>query len=126
MLDDAREGMDLTVRPQDDLFGHVNGRWLQEQEIPADKGSWGPFVELADAAEIQVREIIEELAERVVAGEQGLDGDAMRIACLYASFMDEAAVEKLGLTPIRPLLDAVESLRDVRDLAAFLGEFEQV
>jgi putative endopeptidase len=125
-LDDAREGMDLSVRPQDDLFGHVNGRWLQTAEIPADKGSWGPFVQLADEAEEQVRAIIEELAERVVAGEQGLDGDAMRIACLYASFMDEATVDRLGTAPMQPLLDAVESLRDVRDLAAFLGEFDQV
>jgi putative endopeptidase len=125
-LDDAREGMDASVRPQDDLFGHVNGQWLLTEEIPADKGSWGPFLQLADIAELQVREIIEELAERVVAGEQGLDGDAMRIACLYASFMDETAVESLGIAPIRPLLDAVDSLRDVRDLAAFLGEFEQV
>ena len=125
-LDDARDGMDLAVRPQDDLFGHVNGRWLQTVEIPDDKGSWGPFVQLADVAEEQVRTIIEELAERVASGEQGLDGDAMRIACLYASFMDESAVEALGIAPIRPLLDAVDSLRDVRDLAAFLGEFEQV
>src|SRR4051794_16921213 len=118
--------MDLSVRPQDDLFGHVNGRWLTTTEIPPDKGSWGPFVQLADVAEEQVRAIIEELAERVVAGEQGLDGDAMRIACLYASFMDEATVDRLGTAPMRPLLDAVASLRDVRDLAAFLGEFEQV
>jgi putative endopeptidase len=125
-LDDAREGMDLSVRPQDDLFGHVNGHWYDTTEIPADKGSWGPFLMLADAAEIQVRDIIEELAERVVAGEHGLDGDAMRIACLYASFMDEATVDRLGTAPIQPLLDAVESLRDVHDLAAFLGEFEQV
>ena len=50
----------------------------------------------------------------------------MRIACLYASFMDEEAVERLGVEPLRPLLDAVDSLRDVRDLAAFLGEFEQI
>jgi endothelin-converting enzyme/putative endopeptidase len=126
MLDEAREGMDLSVRPQDDLFGHVNGRWLQEQEIPDDKGSWGPFVALSDVAEAQVREIIEELAERAAEGEAGLDDDAMRIACLYASFMDEARVEELGTAPIRPLLDAVDSLRDVRDLSAFLGEFEQV
>jgi putative endopeptidase len=125
-LDDAREGMDLSIRPQDDLFGHVNGRWLATAEIPADKGSWGPFLQLADAAEAQVRVIIEELAERVLAGEQDLDGDAMRIACLYASFMDETTVESLGIAPIRPLLDAVDSLRDVRDLAAFLGELEQV
>jgi putative endopeptidase len=125
-LDDAREGMDPDIRPQDDLFGHVNGRWLETAEIPADKGSWGPFVSLADAAEAQVRTIIEELAERVVAGEKDLGDDAMRIACLYASFMDEGAVEGRGYEPMRPLLTAVESLRDVRDLAAFLGEFEQI
>ncbi len=126
MLDDAREGMDPTIRPQDDLFGHVNGRWLETAEIPADKGSWGPFLQLADAAEQQVRDIIEELTERVGAGEEGVEGDATRIAALYASFMDEATVDRLGIAPIRPLLEAVDSLRDVRDLAAFLGEFEQV
>src|SRR4051812_12360448 len=125
-LDEAREGMDPGIRPQDDLFGHVNGRWLETAEIPADKGSWGSFVHLADAAEKQVHAIIEGLAERVVAGEEGLGDDAMRIACLYASFMDEGAVERRGYEPLRPLLGAVDSLRDVRDLAAFLGEFEQI
>jgi endothelin-converting enzyme/putative endopeptidase len=125
-LEDAREGMDPDIRPQDDLFGHVNGRWLETAEIPSDKGSWGSFVHLADAAEEQVRVIIEGLAERVANGEEGLGDDAMRIACLYASFMDEEAVEARGVAPLRPLLDAVGSLRDVRDLAAFLGEFEQI
>ena len=61
-LDDARAGMDPDIRPQDDLFGHVNGRWLAETEIPSDRSSWGPFVQLADMAEEQVRAIIEELA----------------------------------------------------------------
>jgi putative endopeptidase len=125
-LDDALEGMDRRIRPQDDLFGHVNGRWLESVVIPEDKGSWGPFVQLADAAETQVRTIIEDLAERVVAGQESVAGDAMRIACLYASFMDEATVEQRGYDPIKPLLAAVDSLRDVRDLSAFLGEFEQI
>jgi putative endopeptidase len=120
ILDDARPGMDPDIRPQDDLFGHVNGRWLDEEDIPADRSSWGPFVQLADQAEQHVHAIIEELAAR-----GGDDPDSMKIADLYASFMDEESVEAKGSTPIRPVLDAAADLRDVRDLAAFLGDFEK-
>jgi putative endopeptidase len=127
ILDDARPGMDPETRPQDDLFGHVNGRWLREAEIPSDRSSWGAFVKLADDAEQQVREIIEGLADRVESdGDGGVDEDARKIGALYASFMDEVRINKLGLRPVQPLLSAVDALRDVRDLAAFLGEFERV
>ncbi|WP_426243241.1 M13 family metallopeptidase [Nocardioides sp. LHG3406-4] len=120
-LDDARPGMDHSIRPQDDLFGHVNGTWLATTEIPSDRSSWGPFVQLADIAEEQVRLIIEELA----AGEGATD-EHRKIGDIYASFMDTATVAKLGIRPIRPLIKAVDALRDIRDLAAFLGEFERV
>jgi endothelin-converting enzyme/putative endopeptidase len=124
ILDDARPGMNPDIRPQDDLFGHVNGTWLEEAEIPADRAAWGPFVILADVAEQQVREIIEDCAAgRVVSAADG--GDARKIGDLYASFMDEARVNELGSTPIQGLLDAVDSLGDLRDLASFLGEFER-
>jgi endothelin-converting enzyme/putative endopeptidase len=127
ILDDARPGMDPDIRPQDDLFGHVNGRWLRESEIPSDRSSWGAFVQLADDAEQQVRDIIEQLAEQVSAGDGAeVDEDARKIGALYASFMDEDRINKLGLRPVQPLLAAVDALRDVRDLAAFLGEFERV
>ena len=62
ILDDARPGMNPDIRPQDDLFGHVNGTWLAEAEIPSDRAAGGPFVMLADAAEQHVREIIEDCA----------------------------------------------------------------
>ncbi|WP_174813032.1 M13 family metallopeptidase [Nocardioides psychrotolerans] len=113
--------MNLDIRPQDDLFGHVNGRWLDEVEIPSDRSSWGPFVQLADVAEQHVHTIIEELA----AGEPR-DEDARKIGDLYASFMDTERIDHLGTRPLRPLVEAVAALRDVRDLAAFLGEFERV
>ena len=122
ILDDAREGMDLDIRPQDDLFGHVNGRWLETVEIPSDRSSWGPFVQLADAAEAQVKEIIESLT---LAADPA-DDDARKIGDLYASFMDTDAIAERGTTSLQPLLDAVGGLRDVRDLAAFLGEFERI
>ncbi|GAA1477519.1 M13 family metallopeptidase [Nocardioides aestuarii] len=122
-LDDAREGMDLDTRPQDDLFGHVNGRWLAEEEIPSDRSSWGPFIQLADAAEQHVKDIIEELA---AADADSLSEDARKIGDLFSSFMDTETIDARGSRPLKPLVDAVAGLRDVRDLAAFLGEFERV
>ncbi|MEP9362877.1 M13-type metalloendopeptidase [Nocardioides sp. CN2-186] len=125
ILDEAREGMNPAIRPQDDLFGHVNGRWLDEVEIPSDRSSWGPFVQLADAAEAHVHAIIEDLAAKVAAGED-VDDNAHKIGALFSSFMNEEKINQLGLRPVRPLIDAVGALRDVRDLAAFLGEFERI
>ncbi|MEV5611217.1 M13-type metalloendopeptidase [Streptomyces sp. NPDC052225] len=122
-LDDARPGMDPAIRPQDDLFGHVNGQWLATEPIPDDRSSWGPFVQLVDVAEQQVKDIIQEIA---AGGPTSLDPDeARKIADLYASFMDEEAVEARGLDPVRPLLDEVAHLGDLTQLAAFLGRFER-
>jgi endothelin-converting enzyme/putative endopeptidase len=127
ILDDAREGMDPAIRPQDDLFGHVNGHWLETEEIPADRSSWGPFVQLADVAEEQVRDIIAELAQRSPDAAEGADPDeARKIADLFNSFMDTDAIAAKGLRPVQPLFRAVDGLRDLRDLAAFVGEFERV
>src|SRR3954452_23281274 len=99
--------MDLDVRHQDDLFGHVDGSSLAETEIPADRSSWGPFVQLADVAEEQVHRIIEDLAARSGEGETDLNPDAQKIGDLFASFMDEARIERLGIRPVRPLVAAV-------------------
>src|SRR5690606_1079422 len=52
--------------------------------------------------------------------------DQGRIAALHASFMDVETINRRGITPVRPLLTAVAGLRDVRDLTAFLGEFERL
>ena len=64
-LEAIRSGIDLSyvdtdARPQDDLFGHVNGRWLAEYEIPADRATDGAFRYLFDRAEEQVRDLITE------------------------------------------------------------------
>ncbi|MFC7304310.1 M13 family metallopeptidase [Streptomyces monticola] len=127
-LDDARAGMNPDIRPQDDLFGHMNGRWLDTEKIPDDRSSWGPFVQLVDTAEQQVREIIQDLTAQAEAGaeEGAVSDDTRKIAALYASFMDEAAVAAHGLAPARPLIDAALGLRDTRELAAFLGRFERI
>ncbi len=122
ILDAARDGMDPDTRPQDDLFGHVNGRWLDEAEIPADKSGWGAFIALADSAEEQVREIITELAERPA---NELDDDERKIGELYSCFMDLDTIESLGLSPIEGLIDGARAIGDLGELATFLGSLER-
>ena len=121
ILDDAKEGMNPDIRPQDDLFGYMNGRWLDTVEIPSDRSSWGPFVMLTETSETRVREIIEELAQ--TNAEQG--SNAQKIGDLFASFMDEERVERLGAEPIRGDLDRLMAIDDHGDLANFVGRLER-
>jgi putative endopeptidase len=111
-----KTNFDPDVRPQDDLFRHVNGKWLKEAKIPSDRPADGAFFGLRDLSEKRVREIIEDAAKHKD------DPDARRISDLYASFMDEARAEKLGIEPIKPELAAVAAVSDkaglVRELAA--------
>ncbi len=104
-----RAGIDLThlspdVRPQDDLFGYVNGGWLATAEIPADRGRYGAFDMLREASEAAVRTLVERsAAESAPAGADHGDGSAAwRVGALYRSFMDTAKVHDLGWAPVLP------------------------
>src|SRR5271168_1548561 len=85
--------VDDSVRPQDDFFKHINGKWLATTEIPADKASYGSFDKLFDDSQTQLRTIVDGLQTSTAPKE----ADQQRIADLYASFMDEPTLEGLGL-----------------------------
>jgi putative endopeptidase len=113
--------MDSAARPQDDLFGHVNGRWLAEYEIPADRATDGAFRALFDRAEEQVRELITQAAQ----SEPALDTDEQRIGDLYASFMDEGTVARIGLAPLHEELALIDEAADAAALADVVGRLQR-
>ncbi len=114
-----RQFIDTTVRPQDDLFGHLNGRWLAEHEIPADRASDGVFYALRDAAEEQVRTIIEGAARDAQPGTVGA-----KVGDLYASFMDERAVDARGREPLAADLAEIAALTETTDLLAAMARLQ--
>jgi hypothetical protein len=126
ILDDAREGMDPDIRPQDDLFGHVNGRWLDDRRDPRRPVELGAVRAARRRRRGAGPRDHRGLAERAAEGDTGLDETPSKIGDLYASFMDEDRIDASAPRRSAPLLDAVDGLRDVRDLAAFLGEFERL
>ncbi|TFB49899.1 M13 family metallopeptidase [Cryobacterium tagatosivorans] len=111
--------LDPGVRPQDDLFRHVNGKWIARTEIPADKARWGSFYLLAEESEKAVRAIILEAQTAPAGTEERKFGD------LYASFLDEERVEKLGATPLAADLATVDAVTSVPGLLGTLGRLER-
>ena len=111
--------LDPAVRPQDDLFRHVNGQWIDRTEIPGDKARWGSFMILAEEAESAVRDIIAEAQDAHEGTEERKFGD------LFASFMDEERIEKLGTTPIEPQLALASDVDSIPGLLATIGTLER-
>jgi putative endopeptidase len=119
-MSSVRSGIDLPsldplVRPQDDLFRHYNGKWITEYEMPADRSSDGIFRKLHDAAEAQVREIIENSTGT---------GEAQKIGDLYKSFMDTDAIKARGISPIVDDLAAIDGITNLHDFITVMARLE--
>ena len=99
---------DKSVRPQDDFFKYVNGGWLKKAEMPSDASRWGAFNELSEKSRSSMHTILEELTHSKAA----VGGEHRKLADVYASFMDSAAIEKLGLAPIQGEIDAIAGVKN--------------
>lgn len=110
-------GFDTTVRPQDDFFRYVNGGWLDRTPIPEDRSRFGAFDELQEAAEANLRAIVEEFA----AGGAEAGSERRKVGDLYASFMDENRVEELGAAPLQRDLASIAAVASVDELVTLFG-----
>jgi predicted metalloendopeptidase len=108
---------DTSVRPQDDFFRFVNGGWLDNTQIPDDESNYGSFSQLADAARAQLRVIIEEASQ--TAAPHG--SDTQKVGDMYRSFMDEAAIERVGLAPLAQEMARIDAIGDVSSLMGYFG-----
>lgn len=104
--------MDKTVRPGDDFYRFVNGKWLDTFEIPADRTGYGSFTVLSDRSEKQVRAIIQDAAKADAAP----GSVEQKIGDLYASFMDTEAIEAKGLSALQADLDLIAAATSHEDI----------
>ena len=109
--------MDLSVKPGDDFFEFANGTWLKQAQIPADRSRWGVIAELRELNQQRTADLIKEVSAK--GGR--LSPEERKIADYYSSFMDEAAIEKRGYAPVRPMLARIKAIRDRKQLAHWLG-----
>ena len=110
--------MDSSVKPGDDFYRYVNGKWMDRTEIPADRSSWGGFAILRDLSDKRTREVIEEAA----AKEAAPGSVDEKIGVTYASFMNAPAIEAAGAKPLAPYLAKIAAINSQADLARAFGD----
>jgi putative endopeptidase len=110
--------VDRSVRPQDDLYRYLNGKWLDTFQLPPDKGSYESFTYLYDTTLEQLRAIVDGLGAS--------DVEERKLGDLYASFMDEARLEAQGLKPLQGEFSAIDALSDKNDIPAFIAHLNRI
>ena len=108
--------MDRSIKPGDDFYRYVNGKWLATTTIPADKSRYGSFDVLRDKSETDLHVLLSELIESPPT-----DPTLKKVVNLYLSWMDEAAIEKRGITPLQPDLDRIAAAKNKTDLMRRIG-----
>ncbi|HET6631359.1 MAG TPA: M13 family metallopeptidase [Rhodanobacteraceae bacterium] len=109
--------IDHAVKPGDNFFKYANGNWLKSATIPPDRSGIGTFYTVYKRAQKQTADLIRNAGK----GSPSADSRAGKIANYYAAYMDTAAIEKHGLKPLRPMLDAIDGIGSRTDLARVLG-----
>lgn len=110
---------DRSVRPQDDLYRYANGRWLDETVIPDDRVSYSAAAELIETTNEDLRAIIDDLASR---GNGRSGSPVQQVVDMFTSMVDEAAIERQGLTPLQPALHAIDRIDSLQALGRVAGE----
>lgn len=116
----STQNFDVSVRPQDDFYRYVNGKWLDTTEIPPDKVAWGAFNILHEQALEASRDIIE------TSMREPTDTETQKIAALYKSFMDETKIETIGLEPLRSELVFIDSIKSVKEIPALVARLGKI
>ncbi|HEY0270011.1 MAG TPA: M13 family metallopeptidase [Sphingomonas sp.] len=109
-------GMDRSVKPGDDFYGYANGTWQKTTQIPADRSSYGMFHKLQDLSLERTRGILEDAEKQPDS----------KIGMFYASFMDEAAADQKGVTPLKPWIAEIAAARDKTALGAEIAKLSRL
>jgi endothelin-converting enzyme/putative endopeptidase len=112
--------MDTSVKPGEDFFRYVNGKWLDSFQIPADRAGYGTGTVVFEQTEADLHAILDELA----ASKPAPGSVEQKVADLYAGWMDEAGIEARGLEPLKPFLSQIDAVKDRAGLMQLVGSID--
>jgi putative endopeptidase len=109
--------MDTTVEPGDDFTAFVNGGWVKQTEIPADKAAFGSWSLIVDKAQEDIKAMIETAA----ASNSAVGSEEQKIGDLYASYMNVQARDSIGIKPLTAEFKKIDAIRTQKDLVRYFA-----
>jgi putative endopeptidase len=110
--------MDSTVKPTDNFYMFVNGKWFKNTVIPGTESGTGAFLDIYNRTKDNLKTIFTDLAK----GSQKEGSIEQQVADFYASGMDSAAIEKLGYEPVKPYLKKIDAIVDAKGVMQYIAE----
>ena len=114
----ATENFDSSVKPGDNFFLFVNGKWIKSTEIPATETGAGSFNDLYNRTKANLKGIIEDAAKSSAAA----GSIEQKVGDFYTAGMDSATIDKRGYEPVKPYLAKIDAIKDAKDVIAYVAE----
>ena len=117
------QNVDAAIRPQDDFYSYVNGKWLAQTQIPEDKSEASSFTRLDDTEQEQLRALVEDAARDAATT---ADANRRKIGELFGAFMDEAQLQQQAMQPLAAEFTRIDGLRRKPEIAALLAHYNEI
>jgi len=114
--------VDTSVNPCENFYQFSCNNWFKSNPLPADQAVYGRFTELFELNRLHLRQILEQAAKQ----DPNRTPNEQKIGDEYASCMDTAAINKLGLAPIKPELDRIAGLNRADELPVLLAHLHTI
>ncbi|OQY93669.1 MAG: metalloendopeptidase [Sphingobacteriales bacterium UTBCD1] len=120
--DPLTEDIDTTVSPAVDFFQYANGGWIKKNPVPADQSSWG----IGNLVNEENLKRFKEINEKAVVAKATKGTSDQKIADFWTTAMDSAKAESLGLKPLQPWFDKINSITDLKSLIKTISELKRI
>lgn len=112
------KNIDSTILPGDDFFRYANGNWMKNNPIPDDQSRWGAFNILNEENNDKLKLLVEEVSKITNAKKNSPE---QQIGDFYRAGMDSLNLNKIGITPLKPLLDKISGIQTISDLQSVIA-----